>query len=167
MESSPSAAQHGRYEGFARPGRSGQEGRAAAVFHGVAQLQQRRLVRFGGVVKPRIGGVLEGLLLQSPVGFVHVRLSCRMRDRIRQASGDVGRRHLTTATKFSISPVTAIPAAVVAARHRSSPLRRDPLVVNQQDGVDLSVGRSGQRIADRADVFQRPRDRPTPFRSAS
>ena len=64
-------AEHGEQKRLARAGRAGQQGPAPAVLHGIAELQQRRLVRFTGEIELRIGRVLERLLVKLPIGFVH------------------------------------------------------------------------------------------------
>ena len=64
-------AEHGEDERLARAGRAGQQGAAAAVLHGIAQLQQGRLVRLAGEIELRIGRVLERLLVKLPIRFIH------------------------------------------------------------------------------------------------
>ena len=64
-------SQHARQQRLARARDAGQHRPATAILDRVAQLQQRRLVGLARPVEPRIGGVLEGLLLKLPVGLVH------------------------------------------------------------------------------------------------
>ena len=63
--------QHGRDERLADAGRAGQQRAAAMVLDGVAEFAEGRLMRLAGIIEARVGDVLERLLLQLPIGFIH------------------------------------------------------------------------------------------------
>ena len=64
-------AEHARQHRLAATGRAGQQRAAAAILDHVTQFQQCGLMRLGRVVELRIGQVLERLLPELPIGFIH------------------------------------------------------------------------------------------------